>query len=69
MCSKLYHDDFLNCGCGRYWTRGRVGPKVRSKQLTNIHTRAYAPNQELHMQPYLPIIYHNNNLVYCILLF
>jgi len=29
----------------------------------------HTPNQELHMRQYLPTFYHNNTLLYCILLF
>jgi len=35
--------------------------------LFTPHRTAHTPNQELHMQPHLPIFYHNNTLIYRIL--
>jgi len=38
-------------------------------QFTAHNTHTHPPNQELHIQPHLPIFYHNNTLPYCILSF
>jgi hypothetical protein len=42
-----------------------VAAYVTPEQRTAPHT----PKQELHMQPHLPIFYHNNTQPYCILSF
>jgi len=32
-------------------------------------SHTHTPNQELHIQPYLPTFYHNKTLLYCIVSF
>jgi hypothetical protein len=56
-----------------YVTRGQVCVcVVRSTQEPEVSvytTHTQTPNQELHMRPHLPRLYHSNTLLYCILSF